>query len=178
MNGSGSGSATTLNIGSSGFTFYLNNNITADAAYTQTQIGGFTATGFTAFLQSSIGTQTVCSDGAGGALRNWGACNASLRKLKENIIDSSYGINTIMKLKPVEFDYKPEYGGEHHIGFIADDTPLELVVYDQEGNIRDLANDRDFISVLVKAVQELKAEIDELRKWRDNQSGRTEHEGK
>jgi hypothetical protein len=153
---------TIVALASSGVTFFLNGSLTADVGYTPTPIGGFSAVGMNAYITASQGTQTLCATST-GSVYTVGGCTASLRSLKENIVDSKYGLDTIMKLRPVEFDYKPEYGGEHHLGFIADDTPSELVIYDKEGNVKDLANDRDFISVLVKGMQEQQEQIEELK---------------
>ncbi len=92
------------------------------------------------------------------------------RRDKTKIEDSNYGLNVIDKLKPVTFDWNTRDGakvGVKDLGFIAqdlqevDDENLKLV-YDTNPEKLEASYGR-LIPVLVKAIQELKAEIEILK---------------
>lgn len=70
---------------------------------------------------ATANTETLCWDASGASLIT--DCT-SLRKFKENIIDLKLeGINTVMKLKPREFDWKgKEEGIRHDLGFVAEEV--------------------------------------------------------
>ena len=89
---------------------------------------------------------------------------------KTNIEDSKYGLNIIDSLRPVTFDWKQRDGnrdGLKDLGFIAqdlqkvDDKNLNLV--DDEDPEKLVAAYGRLIPVLVKSIQELKAEVDLLK---------------
>ena len=90
-------------------------------------------------------------------------------RVKENVRDSSDGLATITALRPVRFDFKEGHGNnrKNQLGFIAQE--VEAVFPDAV----DTAGEKDesgdpyksvgpgaLIPVLVKAIQELKAEFD------------------
>jgi hypothetical protein len=90
-------------------------------------------------------------------------------RVKENVRDSSEGLSIISALRPVRFDFKEGHGNnrKNQLGFIAQE--VEAVFPDAV----DLAGGEDesgdpyksvgpgaLIPVLVKAIQELKAEFD------------------
>jgi hypothetical protein len=90
---------------------------------------------------------------------------------KTKIEDSNYGIEFVQKLKPVKFEWDTRDGSKKEIkdlGFIAqdlkeiDDQYLNLV-YDENPNKLEASYSR-LIPVLVKAIQELSAEVAELKK--------------
>jgi hypothetical protein len=92
------------------------------------------------------------------------------RRDKTKIEESNYGLNVIDKLKPVTFDWNTRDGakvGIKDLGFIAqdlqevDDENLKLV-YDTNPEKLEASYGR-LIPVLVKAIQELKAEIEILK---------------
>lgn len=97
---------------------------------------------------------------------------ASSKYIKENVEDIE-DVDKILKLRPVEFDYK--FGG-HSYGFIAEEveevlpnlvhTPQdyneEKVVDGDFTNIKTLAYD-EFIPYLVKMIQKQQEEINELK---------------
>ena len=95
---------------------------------------------------------------------------SSDKKLKKNIVDVSYGLDDILKLRGVEFDWKEKLDGKHDIGFIAQEVEEvipELVkevegLNDEESHL--VVNYTNVIPVLVEAIKELKAEIEELKK--------------
>ncbi len=89
---------------------------------------------------------------------------------KKNIEESSYGLNVIDKLKPVTFDWDARDGSKTDVkdlGFIAqdlqgiDDEHLKLVYAENPEKLE--ATYGRLIPVLVKAIQELKAEIELLK---------------
>jgi len=93
-------------------------------------------------------------------------------RLKENIRDLDVGLDAVMALKPRKFDWKPGKGRDKKDdrGFIAQE--LEQVFPDLIDDWLDPAPEgeepyksvrQDLIPVLVKAIQELKAELDEAK---------------
>jgi hypothetical protein len=92
-------------------------------------------------------------------------------RLKENITDLEIGLDAIMALRPRKFDWRKESGndGKNVRGFIAQefeqvfpDLIDESLNKSPEGEPYKQIR-QDLIPVLVKAIQELKAEIDELK---------------
>jgi hypothetical protein len=104
-----------------------------------------------------------------------GYTNASDRRLKDNInkLNDKFGIEFINKLNPVEFVYKrePQY---KKFGFIAQEVSSSLLDYGmnldnstivqcEENKNKTLAIDyTEFITPLIKSVQQLSARIEEL----------------
>jgi hypothetical protein len=92
-------------------------------------------------------------------------------RLKENIRTIGYGLNEIIQLQPKIFDWKEGQGtgAKNNLGFIAQDveTILPELVTEWSHTEGETAYKSlkmgDIIPVLVKAIQELKAEIDELK---------------
>jgi len=90
--------------------------------------------------------------------------DVSDRRLKKNIRDATYGLDTIMALRPVLFDWKS--GPQDVKGFIAQEVksvlPESVTVIDKSvsGGFKDshFLEMQTMIPVLVKAVQELSAE--------------------
>ena len=137
----------------------------------------------------------------GTSLNRWAAVYAvngfiqtSDKNLKKNIHDLNYGIDEIMKLKPVSYQWKKDTIGdttikanekETKLGFLAQDV-LEIipeVVKTHEWKILDekkpqeytrVKNERlgmnysEMIPVLVKAIQEQQREIDLLKQQLQN----------
>ena len=94
------------------------------------------------------------------------------RRVKENIVDLDVGIDAIMALKPRKFDWKAGKGKDikNDRGFIAQE--FEKVFPDLIDTWKDEAPEgeepyksvrADLIPVIVKALQELKADNDALR---------------
>jgi hypothetical protein len=105
----------------------------------------------------------VRNDGVGylkAASWNYG----SDRRLKENISDVESGLNVVNQLQPKHFDYIN--GEKNNVGFIAQDVqeviPQAVKVNDEKSDMLSLKTDF-IIPYLVKAIQELKAEIDALK---------------
>jgi hypothetical protein len=106
------------------------------------------------------------SNGNGAYLAAAGVwVNASDRRIKENIRPIQYGLDAVMKLDPVAYDMKDSH--EHQVGFIAQD--VLKVVPEVVGVPRDPLTEHyglsygNMVAVTVKAIQELKADNDNLR---------------
>ena len=95
---------------------------------------------------------------------------ASDERLKENITDTEHGLETVLSLEAKEFDWIEKNGGKHDIGFIAQQVQevLPVLVKEVEGlNGEDAhltVNYTQLIPVLVNAIKELNAKVEELSK--------------
>ena len=104
----------------------------------------------------------------------YSSTTASDKRLKENIEELPYGLDDVMKMKPVQFDWKKdEANGKergHDIGVIAQE--MEEIVPEVVKEYEGLQGKDDFkavdyskiVPVLIKSIQELKEEIEELKK--------------
>jgi hypothetical protein len=130
--------------------------------------------GYTAGALSWQGYGVACLSGSCGGDAAW--TNWSDRRLKERIADlpDDRGLNTIAKLRPVTFHWKDKNRDAkegQRIGFIAQ----EIEPYYPEAVSTDLHGTKslsyaDITVPLVKAVQELKADNDDLRQMVEAQS--------
>ncbi|MBI4087045.1 tail fiber domain-containing protein, partial [Candidatus Kaiserbacteria bacterium] len=117
--------------------------------------------GFNSSLGTGVGGNYLCIDTTTyEVLRgNGSACTASSLRFKENIQDLAYGLDAVLALRPVSYEYKEgtNMGEGVKLGFIAEemnDILPEVVTRDNEGTIFGL----DYpvlTSVIVKGVQEL-----------------------
>jgi hypothetical protein len=91
------------------------------------------------------------------------------QRLKENIRDSSDGLDVITSLRPVRYDWKEGYGNDRkdQLGFIAQEVESvfpeavsEWQVSREDETVYKTVGPGALIPVLVKAIQELKAEFD------------------
>jgi hypothetical protein len=116
--------------------------------------------GFIAFYVNDGGTPSghITANGAGAATFN---AFSDLR-LKENIQPLQGELLKILSLNPVEFDYKD--GSGHQIGFIAQEVeqvyPDTINVLGVTEKMKTIAGWDKTSARLVKAIQELKAELD------------------
>jgi hypothetical protein len=108
----------------------------------------------------NINLQSVCDQG-NTTTTNINAnafFQTSKREKKKDIIPfEKSALKIIGKTSIVEFKYKDDETNKVHIGFIADDTPVELSTVNQ-----DVMDTNSAIGVLLKAVQELEAKVREL----------------
>lgn len=144
---------------------------------------------------TSLRPFTDGSNTLGTATNRWstvystvGAINTSDARDKENISDLNYGLNEIMKLRPVSFTWKenPQWGKK--IGFIAQEVKPVLSEVVQVGTLKnkiEAKNDQgnsltpnsdklgiyysDIIPVTVKAIQEQQLLINKQQRTIDNQ---------
>ncbi len=95
--------------------------------------------------------------------------NLSDQRLKENIVNLDKGLNDILKIKPRRFDWIEGEGEKNQMGFIAqevEEAGLEELVRPFKGGSLDDAkgvNQTGFIAILVKAIQEQQAIIEDLQ---------------
>ena len=97
---------------------------------------------------------------------NAGAINTSDARLKTNIVVSPYGLNEVMQMQPVQYNWKTNPGNDLQIGFLAQDIQKlipEAVVEPANGDPLGMKYN-ELIPVLVKAIQEQQKKIDELEK--------------
>jgi hypothetical protein len=114
--------------------------------------------------------------GAGGLTTN--IYNASDIRLKKNITPITLGLNAISALNPVKFNWADGFdeveADKTLLGFIAQEVqtiiPEAVEAFSGETKLNDTiitdalrVNEKFIIPVLVKAIQELKAEIDILK---------------
>jgi len=119
-----------------------------------------------ALVNDSTGYYACVNTTTGQLSTSTSACGASSEQFKKNIEDISYGLNSVMMLRAVSFDYKDNYiqDGPRQLGFIAEEVNLvipELVARDALGNIKGLDYPK-FTSVLAKAIQELNIDLQSL----------------
>jgi hypothetical protein len=97
---------------------------------------------------------------------NGSACSTSSIRYKENVLDIGYGLDAVLSIRPVEFNYKAGTNNDsaRHLGFIAEEMYSvipEVVNIDEEG----LPGGIDYpvlTAVLTKAVQELNTKIESI----------------
>ena len=101
---------------------------------------------------NNVGVQ--CTISTAGAFQN-----ASKRELKENIKLIDYScLDVINSIEICSFNMIADPNKEYRVGFIADDT--DPIVSGKEQNSMDIQN---CIGVMMKAIQELSQEIDNLK---------------
>jgi hypothetical protein len=111
---------------------------------------------------NNLGTGTVYSNS--GVLSN---TPPSDERLKNNITNISWGLNDILKLRPVSFNWKDDRANQgKQFGFIAQEVhsimPEAIKIFGEDFKYLGLEKDAIY-ATLVKAVQELSAEIDILK---------------
>jgi hypothetical protein len=107
-------------------------------------------------MASGAGTNALKFNTSTGAV----TYDTSSARYKDNIRDSIYGLSHVMQMRSAQFEYKDT--GRSDVGLIAEELqPIipELVGTNKEGQADSVSYDR-MVSVLVKAIQELKAEFD------------------
>jgi hypothetical protein len=97
---------------------------------------------------------TVTGQITGGSFQT-----SSDARLKSNIQDSEYGLDTVMQLRSVKY----ERDNKSEIGLIAQEVKEITPEFVGESNGYMTVNYAQMVSVLVKAVQELSAEVNALK---------------
>jgi len=142
-------------------TFYSNNNFSFMGSGGSGNVGIGTTTP-THPLQMGSGAH-VTSAGV------W--TNASDARLKTNVVNTTYGLQTVMQLRPV--NYNMIKGGEAQVGFIAQEVQkiVPEVVSGTEGDITKGEtlglSYGNLVPVLTKAIQEQQATIEAQQKQID-----------
>lgn len=94
-----------------------------------------------------------------------GTVQTSDIRLKKNILPLTYGMNEVMQMQPVSYDWK-DNSGHHKIGLIAQDVKKiipEVVVGDEEKENLGM-NYAELVPVLINALKELKTELSQTKK--------------
>ena len=119
---------------------------------------------------------------ASGAVRANGVVLTSDARLKENIHDTSYGLKTVMALRPVEYQKKNSIQdnnyNKYEIGFLAQDIAkiLPSIVSSGSDEFKTLAvSYTELIPVLAKAIQEQQKEIIQLKAENEKLSDAVQH---
>jgi len=112
---------------------------------------------------SSVNSNALTAkiDGTSGAY-----AAVSDRRLKKNFNDLHFQWDEFMKLKPLTYHFKVQKDNKKHIGLIAQDVEEiypELVSYSEDDDVYQL-NYSGFGIVAIKAIQELKEEVEVLSK--------------
>jgi len=92
-------------------------------------------------------------------------------RLKENIVDITYGLSDLIQLQPRQFNWIDDVEEREQNGFIAQEVEaiIPALVSTGEGeNAYKAVDYNSIIAILVKSVQELKAENDALKTRLDN----------
>jgi hypothetical protein len=95
-----------------------------------------------------------------------GSIQTSDANLKTNIQALPYGLNEVMQLNPVLYNWKEEPNSKKEVGLLAQDVLKlipEAVVVPEDGSAMGM-NYSELIPVLIKAIQEQQKEIIELKK--------------
>jgi hypothetical protein len=122
---------------------------------------------------------TIDGNGSIGAPSGTNIYNASDIRLKQNVSTINEGLNSILALNPVKFNwinnFVPAENGKNMFGFIAQEVQAVLpeAVESFGGNsitVEDTiienplrVNEKYIIPVLVKAIQEQQVQIDSLK---------------
>jgi hypothetical protein len=93
-----------------------------------------------------------------------GTINTSDARMKKNVRNLDLGLDEVMKLRPVVYDWKDD-SGKDKIGFIAQELRKVVpnVVIGDESKERLGVFYSDMVPVLTKAIQEQQAQIDALK---------------
>lgn len=94
-----------------------------------------------------------------------GTIQTSDATLKTNIAPSPYGLNEVLRMNPVQYEWKDNPGGSKEVGLLAQDVLKlipEAVVVPEDGSAMGLKYS-ELIPVLIKAIQEQQKEIEALK---------------
>jgi hypothetical protein len=97
-----------------------------------------------------------------------GTIQTSDENLKENITLLNYGVNDILKLRPVSFRWKNSNSEQRKIGLLAQEVEQiipEVVIPPETENDYYGLNYADLVSVLIKGIQEQQFQIEELKSY-------------
>lgn len=118
------------------------------------------------FVQFSVNNQGTTSGQINANGSNAAAFGSySDARLKTNIVDLPSQLANIMALRPAEFDYIETEGGGHQVGFIAQEMQQVYpdVIGQREDGMLVITGWSKTEARLVKAIQELQHQIDELK---------------
>ena len=121
-------------------------------------------------LLNSAGNLNIGTLGTGIVYSNAGtltSTNPSDERLKDNISDINWGLDEIMKLRPVTYNWKDDKINQGvQFGFIAQEVKevMPQAIKEFGGEVKYLGLEKDAIyATLVKAIQEQQQQINELK---------------
>jgi hypothetical protein len=138
--------------------------------YDQITIDNFITAGSTAVFHTGDGTADL-----GASNHRWKTIyatntviNTSDKKLKKNILNTHYGLNDVMKMRPVHFNWNTENDSDKkHLGFIAQEINeiIPEVIDRQVNDGKEIYGMKytELIPVLVNAIQEQQEMIESLK---------------
>lgn len=122
---------------------------------------------------SGLQTAVLCQSSGGEMIADSVACLASSARFKENIKPLNVGLDEVMKLRPISYNYKPEgifaknaNFKRERIGLLAEDVQgvdNRLVGYESDNVTPRTIGYDQIIPLLVRAIQEQQAQIDSLK---------------
>jgi hypothetical protein len=135
--------------------------------YTVTNNNTFAIAGGTVDINNvtsgGASSQYVCIDASGILVKQAGVCNVSSGRYKHNIEDLSLGLDDLMKLRAVSFNYNDD--NRAAIGFVAEEAAKidDRLVFYRDGKIEGF--NYDMVTALItKAVQEQNGKLDDTNK--------------
>jgi hypothetical protein len=87
-------------------------------------------------------------------------------RLKDNIIETKYGLETVMQISPVSYQLKSDENNKVHLGFKAQEIQElipEIVTTAPDSGMLSMAYS-EMLPVLTKAIQELNNKLDAVIK--------------
>ena len=168
----------TIAAGTTGYSsIYFADGITGNEAYRgyieyghSADVLNFGTAASSRLTIASTGAVTVSTLGTGIVYSSSGtltSTNPSDERLKNNINNISWGLSDILKLRPVSFNWKDDKISQgKQFGFIAQEVrevmPEAIKIFGED--VKYLGLEKDAIyATLVKAVQELSAQVDILK---------------
>jgi hypothetical protein len=123
--------------------------------------------GLSSSLTSGTTGNYLCINTSTYEVTSGTTCSASSQRFKENIADLSYGLEEILKLRPVTFTYKPEVGAgtSTRLGLIAEEVlPVipEVVTLDKEGQPEAVVYE-SLVSLALQGIKEMWAALVDLK---------------
>ena len=107
---------------------------------------------------------------ADGDITAYSTLTSSDIKLKTNVQKLEGALDRTLKLRGVKFDWKDEEKPNDQLGFIAQEVEevlpelvKEIDTVGKDGESHKVVNYQGVIPILVEAIKELKAEIEELK---------------
>jgi cyclophilin family peptidyl-prolyl cis-trans isomerase len=166
------------NATNSGRTAYIRSSWSGDASTSALTVSKFDNDSTTSqfFVTFEINnTSTPCGRITANGANTAAFGSTSDERVKEKIVNLPSQLDNIMSLRPVEFNYIETYGGGHQIGFIAQEMqavyPDVVSSDDSAEKILSITGWSKTEARLVKAIQELKAELDSVKAELQNLKG-------